>query len=31
VEAEYTITVPREFTEDAATLAALVFTEMSVD
>lgn len=31
IEAEYSVTVPREFTQDAATLAALVFTEMDVD
>lgn len=29
--AEYTLTVPREFTQDAATLAALVFTEMETE
>jgi hypothetical protein len=29
--AEYTFTVPREFTQDAATLAALVFTEMETE
>lgn len=30
-EVEYEVTVPREFTQDAATLAAIAFTEMDTD
>ncbi len=31
VVAEYSLSVPREFTQDAATLAAIVFTELNLE